>query len=76
MAPAAVMVVVVPRQMLAADGVAVTVGIGFTVTVTEAVDAQPVTVFVPVTVYVAVVVPLKVTGVPVAALRFDEGFHV
>lgn len=75
MAPAADKVVLVPLHMLAEPGVAVTVGSAFTVTVTDAVEAHPVTVLAPVTVYVAVAVPLKVTGVPVAALRLVAGFH-
>ena len=43
-------VVVAPRHIAAEPGVAVIVGSGLTVTVTDAVDAQPVTVLVPVTV--------------------------
>ena len=75
LAPAADIVVVDPLQMLAEPGVAVTVGNAFTVTVTDAVDAHPVTVLVPVTVYVAVAVPLNVTGEPVAELKLVAGVH-
>jgi hypothetical protein len=58
-APPAVRVVEEPRQMLDDAAVAVTVGNGFTVTVTVAVPVQPAA-DVPVTEYVVVVVGLTV----------------
>jgi hypothetical protein len=52
-----------PAQMVVGDAVAVTVGVGFTVTVTCAVDEHPGAVE-PVTVYVVVVDGETTTDVP------------
>jgi hypothetical protein len=52
----------------------VTVGLGFTVTITVVFPVQPLVV--PVTVYVLVTVGLAVTDVPVVALNPVPGAHV
>ena len=54
--------------MAVGEAVAVTVGAGLTVTLTDAVLVQP-EAFVPVTVYVVVVVGFAVTEAPVVALN-------
>jgi len=62
-----------PVHMLAAAGVTVTVGVGFTVTTTVAASEQlPV---VPVTVYDVVTVGLAVTLAPTVALNPVAGVH-
>ena len=69
MAPFAVSVVELPIQMLGHDADAVTVGAGFTVMVTCAVDEQPLVV--PVTVYVVVAEGFTVTELPFSAPGFQ-----
>jgi len=73
LAPPAVSVMFCPVQMLA-FGVTVTTGKEFTVTVTCAVDVQPL--MSPVTVYVVVDVGLAVTEEPVDELKDDEGVQL
>ena len=70
-APLAVMVALLPAQIVVVEVVVVTVGVGLTVMVRVAVFVQPFAP-VPVTVYVVVVVGETVTVVPVSA----PGFHV
>jgi hypothetical protein len=64
-----------PLQMEGAEGVLVTVGRGFTVTVTVVVLVQPAA-LTPVTVYVVVAVGEAVTAAPVVALNPVAGDQV
>lgn len=73
LAPLAVMVVLDPRHTLE-EPPNVMVGLGLTVIVRTAVSLHPLP-FVPVTVYVVVVVGVQVMGVPVVAVRPDDGVH-
>ena len=74
LAPFAVSVADCPVQ-IAAGGVTVTTGNGFTVTVTCAVAEHPLA-SAPVTVYVVVEDGLAVTGEPVEALRSVVGVQL
>lgn len=64
-----------PEQIVCEEGVAVMVGSGFTVTVTEAVLVHPLP-SVPVTVYVVVIAGLAVTLAPVVADNPVAGLQV
>jgi len=64
-----------PAHKLAEAGVTEIVGLGFTVTVTERLDEQPLT-SVPVTVYVVVTEGEAVTLAPVEELNAITGNHV
>lgn len=66
-APPAVRLTVLPAHTVAGDGTTVTVGVGFTVMVTEAVELHVPEV--PVIVYVVVTVGLAVTLAPVVVLN-------
>lgn len=74
-APLAVSDADAPLQIVADDGVTLTVGVGLTVTVLVAVFVQPFAP-VPVIVYVVVTVGDAVTEAPVVALRPVAGDHV
>jgi hypothetical protein len=73
-APLAVRFTLPPVQYEGLGGFTVTVGKGFTVTVTVAVFVHPAAV-VPVTVYVVVTVGFAVTVAPVVELRLVAGAH-
>lgn len=75
MPPAAVIVVLLPAQMLEDAAVAVMLGKGFTVMATLAVLVHPFAA-VPVTVYVVVTAGVAVTAAPVVALSPVAGDQV